>query len=123
MLTVPSFLIGPALTLEPALGDMQVVLIGGERRVNVLDDLLQGGPSYRVIRDLAGSIFTPVDDTPAARVAFQPTVTKIIAMMVWAIASRITRATKAAQTMVGPIVSRSPFRDERSNRLLPRNSH
>ena len=44
-----------------------------------LDDLLAGGPDYRVSRDLGGAVFAPTGDTQAERAAFQAVAQRIIA--------------------------------------------
>ena len=44
-----------------------------------LDDLLDGGPDYRVSLDLGGAIFGPAGDSQAERAAFHAVAQRIIA--------------------------------------------
>lgn len=44
-----------------------------------LDDLLVGGPDYRVSLDLGGAVFGPIGDSAAERAAFHAVAQRIIA--------------------------------------------
>ncbi|QIG81553.1 hypothetical protein [Stakelama tenebrarum] len=47
--------------------------------MSFLDDLLAGGPDYRVARDIGGAIFGPAEDSEEALERFQSVVDRIVA--------------------------------------------
>lgn len=46
--------------------------------MSFLDELLAGGPEYRVVPDIGGAVFAPTGDTQAERAAFHRIAQRII---------------------------------------------
>ncbi len=45
--------------------------------MSFLEDLLAGGPDYRVVLDIGGAVFSPADDTEGATERFQTVAERI----------------------------------------------